>query len=393
MKKRNGFTLIELLAVIIILGVLMIIAIPSVTKYIDDSRKNEYVSTAKNLAGGARNLINSGSLDLDDTDTTYYIDTECIKLDGGANKSPYGDFTKAYVVVTAKYDGHEYFWTSVDESGIGVKSIINIDNLDTDSIKEGIVAGDITTDRGLDNRHKIVLVNSACEKGPAVDRTGDKIDSTTGGEFNPVKYPSGKTKETVVTGDLVTIGTQEFYVVKHSGDDLILLSHYNLNVGDYKKASAPEGIQDSEIRGGTALVYDIPQYGAVAFSNTNYWDGKVGTDYSGNYCTDFSSGQTCAYVYDSNSILYPYVENYKTYLEGFGAEIKSARLLKAEEIIELGCTEMFCESGPAWVRETAYWLGSVADSSAVWRARNNSSVYYTYYADTAYHGVRPVIVI
>lgn len=34
MKKKNGFTLIELLAVIIILGILMIIAIPSITKYI-----------------------------------------------------------------------------------------------------------------------------------------------------------------------------------------------------------------------------------------------------------------------------------------------------------------------------------------------------------------------
>ena len=39
MKKKNGFTLIELLAVIIILGILMIIAVPAVTKYINDSRK------------------------------------------------------------------------------------------------------------------------------------------------------------------------------------------------------------------------------------------------------------------------------------------------------------------------------------------------------------------
>lgn len=35
MKKNNkGFTLIELLAVIVILGLLMAIAIPSVTRYI-----------------------------------------------------------------------------------------------------------------------------------------------------------------------------------------------------------------------------------------------------------------------------------------------------------------------------------------------------------------------
>ena len=45
--NKKGFTLIELLAVIIILGILMIIAIPSVTKYISDSRKSAYVDTAK----------------------------------------------------------------------------------------------------------------------------------------------------------------------------------------------------------------------------------------------------------------------------------------------------------------------------------------------------------
>ena len=49
MKKKNGFTLIELLAVIIILGILMIIAIPSVTSYINNSRKSAYVDTAKEI--------------------------------------------------------------------------------------------------------------------------------------------------------------------------------------------------------------------------------------------------------------------------------------------------------------------------------------------------------
>ena len=43
-NSKKGFTLIELLAVIIILGVLLLIAVPTVSKYIEDSRKNAYIT-------------------------------------------------------------------------------------------------------------------------------------------------------------------------------------------------------------------------------------------------------------------------------------------------------------------------------------------------------------
>lgn len=58
MKNKKGFTLIELLAVIVILGLLMAIAIPSVTKYITQSRKKTVVSTMSNYIGAMVNDIN-----------------------------------------------------------------------------------------------------------------------------------------------------------------------------------------------------------------------------------------------------------------------------------------------------------------------------------------------
>jgi len=42
-KNKKGFTLIELLAVIVILGVLMAIAIPSMTGYIANSKKDNLI--------------------------------------------------------------------------------------------------------------------------------------------------------------------------------------------------------------------------------------------------------------------------------------------------------------------------------------------------------------
>ena len=54
MKNKKGFTLIELLAVIVILGVIMVIAVPAVTKYIDKSRKDGFTKTASGVVDAAR---------------------------------------------------------------------------------------------------------------------------------------------------------------------------------------------------------------------------------------------------------------------------------------------------------------------------------------------------
>ena len=183
MKKKNGFTLIELLAVIIILGILMIIAIPSVTKYISDSRKSSYVDSAKEIIGSARNLVNSGELEMYDTDATYYIDVNCIKTEN-AMKSPYGDFTNAYVVVTYDGKGYDYFWTSVDDAGQGVKNIVKYDKLDTDDISSDLTIEDISTLRTLDGRGKVILITerNSCKKEGPVTENLIPVNSETGEE-------------------------------------------------------------------------------------------------------------------------------------------------------------------------------------------------------------------
>ena len=145
--NKKGFTLIELLAVIIILGILMIIAIPSVTNYISDSRKSAYVNTAKQVVGATKNMVNEGKLDMYDTSTTYYIPSSCIKIENGNKaKSPYGEFVddKTYVVVTYDGKGYDYYWISLDETGIGVKNLVEINNLNEDNIESDILPSDIS---------------------------------------------------------------------------------------------------------------------------------------------------------------------------------------------------------------------------------------------------------
>ena len=162
-REKNGFTLIELLAVIIILGILMIIAIPSVTSYINNSRKSAYVDSAREIIAGARNFVNEGKVEMYDTNVTYYIDYGCVKTEN-ASKSPYGDFDKAYVIVTYDGKGYNYYWVSRDETGQGVATPVSINSLDEDDIKSDLAASDINTDIPIGSRKKTQIINSSCAK-------------------------------------------------------------------------------------------------------------------------------------------------------------------------------------------------------------------------------------
>ncbi|MDD3241777.1 MAG: type II secretion system protein [Bacilli bacterium] len=57
MKNKKGFTLIELLAVIVILGVIMVIAIPFVMGYIERSKKTSFEDTAYGIISSAQYYV------------------------------------------------------------------------------------------------------------------------------------------------------------------------------------------------------------------------------------------------------------------------------------------------------------------------------------------------
>ena len=165
-KKKKGFTLIELLAVIIILGVLVIIAIPSITKYINDSRKNAYVTSASQYITGARNKINSNEIPIYDTSVTYYIPRSCVPLEKGGD-SPFGDWEEAYIVAT--YDGskYDYYWTSRDSSNMGIY-LTSEDLLNRDSVISNVTS--ISTNVSVGDRDTILVLDDTCDVNSAVEK-------------------------------------------------------------------------------------------------------------------------------------------------------------------------------------------------------------------------------
>ena len=186
-KTKRGFTLIELLAVIIILGILMIIAIPSVTRYINDSRKSAYVDTAKEIVSGTRNIVNEGKLGMYDTAITYYIPAKYINTENSL-KSPYGEFTDTSAYVGVIYDGtgYKYYWISSDDAGQGVPDITPADKLDTDDIKSDLNPNDILDKikkTGIGDRTsiKILKMDGLWDDFVADDNVGEDGESQSNG--------------------------------------------------------------------------------------------------------------------------------------------------------------------------------------------------------------------
>ena len=95
-KKRmnqKGFTLIELLAVIVILAILMTLAVTSMQRYINNAKKDTYITTAQQFIDSVRLGITNGEYDTPDIGKCTAVSVENIETTTETKQSPFG---KAY---------------------------------------------------------------------------------------------------------------------------------------------------------------------------------------------------------------------------------------------------------------------------------------------------------
>ena len=181
--------------------------------------------------------------------------------------------------------------------------------------------------------------------------------------------------KTYSVGDEFCLENECFYVIKDNGTTVDALAKQNVNTESNRQDSNADTLAFAEATG---------SYGYWTGSNRKLLS-KYGTSYPAN-------------VFDSNSLLYEPVQNYKTYLKNtLGKTSVDARLITYEELIGLGCnkSERTCKSAPAWVYvySKGYWTASASDNSYIWNVNSVGSFDDHNFEDSGNYGLRPVIII
>lgn len=142
--NRRGFTLVELLGVIVILGILMLIAVPNVMSMVDKNKMSTYIADAEKLKTMAEYKIRVNTCIPLPTETEILVMPLSSINNGDLETDPEGnnyDSDKSYIAIT-KQDGFDEYWVNlvgIDGSKNRGIRLTKVDNLKADNRYQFVV--------------------------------------------------------------------------------------------------------------------------------------------------------------------------------------------------------------------------------------------------------------
>lgn len=107
MKNNKAFTLVELIVIIVILGVIMVFALPNITSTLERNKKDKMIIDAKDMVEKARNYISAGN----SYSNGDKLDLSTIDVRGEIKDSPFGNSYKtstSYVIRQLEDNMYKY---------------------------------------------------------------------------------------------------------------------------------------------------------------------------------------------------------------------------------------------------------------------------------------------
>lgn len=242
MKNKRGFTLVELLAVIVILGVLLMIAVPAVQNVIKKTKNNATQKQAELFIDAAKKMA------IIDEPTNDKVIYKLIDLDSDVDTDRFTG-----MVVASKENGSYKYYIYLNDS-VNKKTIGNNDNdifkfASEDKINENV------TDGGKDFKEELAQII----------KVNNNTYSYSGNTLNPYHSYSVKENVTVTVGDNTYTG-----IVIKSGTTIRVLLTQQKTIMSYTSIKSNKSIVGTTI----PTLEDIKILGGNNNISNNFCDGK-----------------------------------------------------------------------------------------------------------------------
>ena len=404
MKKKNGFTLIELLAVIIVLAIIALIAMPIIFNVIENAKLKALENSTYGVIDAVRmnymeNLMNSedGTVTLTGSVTTLTLSGEHpIAGNWEIKNSAEVTENRGIAVTGVKFASmNEYTCTNVknnviqnkvectkDESSVQpvtkVTFTLNGTSYEVDENTSWTTFLQTNTDYEVSGENvvlkgttrKVLLNGTAIDKDSTITAGTYTLEEETTVSITLAVDADGD--GVAELGDEVCIGNECFYVLTNDGTNIKMLAKYRIDVS--YNTTRKNRLQSPSGGGPLTTVFSSE---TIHGTNYNSYEGSIVEDLVGDY---------------------------KTTLEGLGATISGATLLSYDEITAapFNCQNGVmnsCDPTYSWLYKdgntTGYihWTRSANSSNT-----NNAWIVNSYgfvdnYDYSSTFGVRPVVTI